>query len=584
MAKIRERWSGRTAFLLSIIGSAVGLGNIWRFPYIAFKNGGGAFLIPYFLALFTAGIPLLILETGIGQKLQGSAADSFKKINKDMEWLGWLALLVGMIISTYYAVVIAWCWNYAYHSISLAWLSQGANDFFNNSVLQISSGPGQLGGIVWWVLLGLVLTWGAIWFIISRGVKWLGKYNQVMIPIALVMLLVLLFRGVTLEGAADGLGKFLTPDIGKLLDPNVWLAAYSQIFYTLSLGFGILITYASYRRRDEDVTNNALITGMSNSTVEFLAGITVFSTAGFLAANVGTSIEQMSISGPGLAFKTYPAAIGNLPHFAPFFGVLFFGMLLFLGTTSLISLIEAVVCGLRDKFGIGRLPATTLICLVGFAFGLLFATRAGLYWLDIIDHWTNSYGLTMVGLAECIIIGWFYKSKTLRDFANSVSEVRLGGWWDICIKYITPGVLIITVAYSLIQEFAAPYEGYTLWPRLAGGWFLITVIIIIAIVLMKTKSPESRAHGPAVVLFLFFGMLSMLAIFNIDYLGIYSDYIVTTMNGFAESTLETEQVSGMSASSWIILLIGLTILLGTLFTAIRIAFASEKRKRIVSQK
>ncbi|MCP4566963.1 MAG: sodium-dependent transporter, partial [candidate division Zixibacteria bacterium] len=315
MADTRERWSGRTAFLLATIGSAVGLGNIWRFPYIAFKNGGGAFLIPYFIALLTAGIPLLILETGIGQKLQGSAAASFKKVHRDMEWLGWLALLVGMIISTYYAVVIAWCWNYAYHSFSLAWVSTGASEFFNNEVLEISSGPEELGGILWWVLGGLVLTWGATWTIISRGVKWLGRYNQIMIPIALGMLLLLLFRGITLEGATIGLKQFLTPDISKLLDPNVWLAAYSQIFYTLSLGFGILITYASYRDHDADVTNNAFITGMSNSTVEFIAGITVFSTVGFLAAQVGASVDQISaqytLDGPGLAFKTYPAAIAK---------------------------------------------------------------------------------------------------------------------------------------------------------------------------------------------------------------------------------------------------------------------------------
>jgi NSS family neurotransmitter:Na+ symporter len=552
----RERWTSRTAFLLSIIGSAVGLGNIWRFPFIAFKNGGGAFLIPYFLALFTAGIPLLILETGIGQKLQGSAPDSFKKVNRDMEWLGWLALLVGMIISTYYAVVIAWCWNYAFYSIALSWKSVGASDFFNNSVLKISSGPGDLGGIVIWVLGGLILTWGAVWTIISRGVKWLGRYNQVMIPVALVMLVILLIRGVTLEGATIGLSKYLTPDIGKLADPSVWLAAYSQIFYTLSLGFGILITYASYRDHDADVTNNALITGMSNSTVEFIAGITVFSTVGFLAFQVGASLDQISaeygLAGPGLAFKTYPEAIAKLPHFAGFFGVLFFVMLLFLGTTSLISLIEAVVCGLRDKFGIGRIKATTAICAIGFGVGMLFASRAGLYWLDIVDHWTNSYGLTTVGLAECILIGWVYKSRVLREFANSVSEVHLGRWWDICIKFITPSILIVTVTYSLIQEFKAPYEGYGLWPRLVGGWFLITIIIFIAVLLMRIKSPKSKTHKSAIFLFLFLGELTL----------------ATMLDGV-----------GMNASSWIILFFGLTLLVGTLLTAINIAFENERKKK-----
>ncbi len=552
MAVTRERWTGRAAFLLATIGSAVGLGNIWRFPYVAFKNGGGAFLIPYFLALFTAGIPLLILETGIGQKLQASAPESFKKVHRDMEWLGWFALLVGTIISTYYAVVIAWCWNYVYHSFTLAWTSMGTDAFFNKSVLNISSGPGELGGIAWWVLIGLILTWGVTWIIISKGVKWLGRYNQILLPIAFVILLILLIRGITLDGAIGGLSKFLTPDIGRLSDPDVWLAAYSQIFYTLSLGFGILIAYASYRSYDADVTNNAFITGMSNSTVEFLAGITVFSTVGFLAARVGKPIGDISVGGPGLAFKTYPEAIANMPAMAPLFGVLFFGMLLFLGTTSLISLIEAVVSGLRDKFGIGRIKATTIICLIGFGVGLLFATRAGLYWLDIVDHWTNSYGLTVVGLAECIFIGWFYKTKVLRQFANSVSEVRLGIWWDICIKYITPIILIITITYSLIQEFSKPYENYELWPRLVGGWFLITIVILLAVILMKAKSPHTKIQKSAVFLFIFFGELSLAAMLD----GV-----------------------GMSASSWIILFLGLTILLGTLSSALGIAFANERKKR-----
>ncbi|MBD3168580.1 MAG: sodium-dependent transporter [candidate division Zixibacteria bacterium] len=579
MANKRERWTGRTAFLLSTIGSAVGLGNIWRFPFVAFKNGGGAFLIPYLLALFTAGIPLLILETGLGQKLQGSAAESFKKVHRDMEWLGWLALLVGMIISTYYAVVISWCWNYAYHSISLAWTSVGANQFFNEEVLAISSGPDELGGIVWWVLLGLILTWGATWTIISRGVKWLGRYNQLMMPIALCMLLILLFRGVTLPNAGMGLGKFLTPDLSKLLDPNVWLAAYSQIFYTLSLGFGILITYASYRRLDEDVTNNAFITGMSNSTVEVLAGITVFSTVGFLAAQMHIPIEDISIAGPGLAFRTYPAAIGNLPHFAPFFGILFFGMLLFLGTTSLISLIEAVVCGLRDKFGVNRIKATTFICVIGFGAGMLFATRAGLYWLDIVDHWTNSYGLTMVGLAECILIGWIYKADKLRDFANSVSEIHLGKWWNICIKYITPAILIVTVTYSLIQEFAQPYEGYELWPRLVGGWILITVIILIGVMLMKVKSPETKTHRAAITLFVIFGGLTLLTTLDFVTVKVLTSSFMEAVT-FGQIGSVAEKIEGMTTSSWFVLAAVLTVLLGILVSSIRVAFINERRKRL----
>ena len=199
----RERWTGRTAFVLATIGSAVGLGNVWRFPYIAATNGGGAFLIPYFVALFTAGIPLLILETGLGQKLQGSAAASYAKVRRNMEWLGWFSLAIGLIISSYYAVVLAWCWNFVIHSFSLAWVELGAEAFFSDQVLKVSEGPAEVGGIVIPVLAGLLGSWIVATVVISKGVARLRSFNKVLLPIAFVLLIILLVRGLTLDNASE---------------------------------------------------------------------------------------------------------------------------------------------------------------------------------------------------------------------------------------------------------------------------------------------------------------------------------------------------------------------------------------------
>ncbi len=328
MAQVgRDRWMNRAAFTMAAIGSAVGLGNVWRFPFVAYQNGGGAFLIPYLVALLTAGIPLMILEYGLGQKMQGSAPHSFAKVGKRWEWLGWWAILVGFIIVAYYAVVMAWCWNYLYYSVSLAWKGQ-TQDFFYHRVLRLTDGPGELGGIRWPVVLGLVLTWVSIIWIVRHGVRRVGKVVMITVPVPIILIAVFVVRGLTLPGAMEGIKYYLTPDFSKLLEPRVWLAAYGQIFFSLSLGFGILIAYASYLPRRSDVNNNALITSFANCGTSYFAGFAVFSILGYFAQITGMGVQKVVAGGPGLAFVTYPQAISLLPGVPSLFGVLFFLTLL----------------------------------------------------------------------------------------------------------------------------------------------------------------------------------------------------------------------------------------------------------------
>ncbi|UCF79550.1 MAG: sodium-dependent transporter [Candidatus Eiseniibacteriota bacterium] len=548
----RERWTGRTAFVLATIGSAVGLGNVWRFPYVAATNGGGAFLIPYFVALFTAGIPLLILETGLGQKLQGSAAASYAQVRRNMEWLGWFSLAIGLIISSYYAVVLAWCWNYMIHSFSLAWVQLGAEAFFADRVLKVSEGPAEIGGLVIPVLAGLLGSWAVAAAVISKGVGRLGRFNKVLLPIAFVLLIILLVRGLTLKNASEGLSYFLTPQFSALRDPKVWLAAYSQIFFTLSLGFGILIAYASYKPEGADVTNNAFITGLSNSSVEFIAGLTVFSTVGYLALLSGSSLGDLTVGGPGLTFQTYPTAIALIPHFGSFYGVVLFSMLLFLGFTSLVSLVEAMVTGLRDKFSISRRKATFLTCGVGAALGLIYTTRGGLHWLSIVDHWALTYGLAVIGIAECVLLGWFFKTGTLREFINNVSEIHLGYWWEICIKFITPGALAVTLVLSLFSEVIEPFEGYPVWALVGGGWVLLIVALLVSILFMRFRNKGVAVSMSAVAILVGYVELAVLS-------------------GVASAAITPE--------GWIMLFVGATVLFGGLVLAISTAIKKERQKQ-----
>ncbi|KXS45670.1 Na+-dependent transporter, SNF family [Candidatus Frackibacter sp. WG12] len=351
MAAKRDQWGNRAAFVLAAIGSAAGLGNAWRFPYTAYANGGGAFLIPYFVALFTAGIPLIILEYGLGHKTQQGAPGAFKKIKETWEGLGWWAVLISFVIMSYYGAIMAWIWKYLAGSFSVAWKS-GVADYFYKEVLHLSSGPAELGGFSTPVLIGTVVTWALIYFILRNGVTGVGKVVMLTVPLPVILLVVLAVRAVTLPGAIEGLTYYLQPDFSVLTDPQVWLAAYGQVFFSLSLGFGIMIAYASYLPEDSDITNNALITTFANCGISFLAGFGIFGTLGYMAQAKGVAVAEVVDAGVGLAFVTYPEAISLLPGgpvAQTIFALVFFLILLTLGIDSAFSITESVIAGFDDK-------------------------------------------------------------------------------------------------------------------------------------------------------------------------------------------------------------------------------------------
>ena len=474
----RERWPGRFSFIMAAIGSAVGLGNVWRFPAVAYANGGGAFFIPYFVALLTAGIPLLILEFSIGQMMQGSAPKSLKKLNRNFEWVGWFALLVGGVISVYYAVIMAYSWNYLWDSFSasMPWSAGGEGtegSYFFDEFLGSTTEADKMWSVRWPVVVGLALTWIAVFFIIYKGVHRVGKIVLITVPLPWIILVILAIRGLTLEGASAGVEYYLRPDWAALTKPSTWLAAYGQIFFSLTIGFGVMIAYASYRPRKSDVTNSAFIISFANCLTSFIAGFAVFSVLGFLAFKRGVPVESVVQKGFSLAFVTYPAAISKMGDLGaiwpPLIGILFFTALLTLGIDSLFSLVEAVGAGFHDNFPkVKRIHVVAVMCGGAFVLGLPFATRGGLGWLDVFDHWANDYGLAVVGLLECLLVGYFFHTQRVKDFADDVSELRLSGWWELCIKVITPVVLVYLIGQNLMGEFASPYgagdyPGSMLW-------------------------------------------------------------------------------------------------------------------------
>jgi len=475
----RDRWASRPAFIMAAIGSAIGLGNLWRFPMVAYENGGGAFLIPYIVALMTAGIPLMIVEYALGQRFQKSSPGSLREVKPGFEMVGWWALGVGTTISIYYAVLMAWCWDYLACSFnsSLPWCSN-PQGFFDD-VLRITDGPGSIGTISWPVLVGLAVTWAVIYWIIKKGVLRVGKVVMLTVPLPAILVAIIVVRGLTLPGSTEGIGYYLTPDFGALLNAKTWLQAYAQVFFSLSLGFGLLTAYASYMPKRSDVANNAFITSFANAGFSFFAGFAVFSVLGYLAQAQGVPIADVVKGGPSLAFVIYPTAIGLMP-FAPVIAVMFFLTLLTLGIDSAFSIVEGAVAGLRDKWNISQNLAAGAFCVFGFLVGLVFTTGSGMFWLDIVDHWMNNYGLVVIGLLECIAIGWFYGTGKLRDYINEVSDFRIGWWWDLFVRWVTPLVLGWALVANIIEEIKTPYEGYPQWALLVGGWGVVAAIIVVA--------------------------------------------------------------------------------------------------------
>ncbi|GAB6098997.1 sodium-dependent transporter [Halanaerocella petrolearia] len=475
----RDQWGSRFGFILTAIGSAVGLGNIWRFPYMAYENGGGAFLIPYFFALLTAGIPLLVLEMGLGHKMRGSAPLSFRKVKEKYETIGWWAVLVTAVVTIYYSVVIAWAINFMFLAFNQGWGSKPDSYFFKD-FLQMTS-FWKIGGIRFNVLAGLAAVWGLNYFILYNGIKeGIEKAAKVFMPILAVLVVLITVRGVTLPGSLNGLNNFLQPDFSVLKDPSVWVSAYGQVFFTLSLGFGIMITYASYLPKKSDVVNNAFITTFANSGFSFLAGIGVFGILGYMAKVQNVAFDKVVSSGIGLAFIAFPKAINLLPGFKGAFGFLFFLCLVISGLSSTMSLIEAFSSSIMDKFQMTRKQAISLVCGVGFLGSTIYATGMGLVVLDVVDNWMNNYNLALIGVIECLLLGYFWNLDHVKSHVNRVSDFEVGDWWKVAIKYITAIVLGISLVIKLKGELTSLYAGYPLSAILTLGWGVTFGLIIIA--------------------------------------------------------------------------------------------------------
>ncbi|CAL4122377.1 unnamed protein product [Meganyctiphanes norvegica] len=536
----RGKWDNPIEFFLSCLGYAVGLGNVWRFPYLCYKNGGAAFLIPYCLMLFVAGLPLFFMELALGQYTSLGPNKLYTNLSPIFSGLGWAMVVMSGLTAIYYNVIIAWTIYYTFASLTndLPWghcdnpynskdcytteaaeeckslglhyydgkcyapddyCSMGgfsllnetfcvspsnnsdirgvegivprisaSEDFFKNKMLGITGKTWEDVGEMRWELVGcLALAWILVAGCLAKGVKSSGKVVYFTATFPYVVLIILLVRGLTLEGAYQGIEYYLLkPDLSRLRDIKVWNDAAVQIFYSTGVGFGGLITLSSYNKINNNCMRDAIIVALCNSATSLFAGLVIFSMLGFLAHELKTDIEDVVSSGSGLAFVVYPTAVTHMPV-PPLWSFLFFIMLITLGLDSQFAMVETVTTALLDQFVCLRkrkLLVVCLTCFILFLCGLTLCLEGGLLMFELFNTFSAGLCLIIVSILEVFVVSYVFGFNRFMEIIRNEMDIHipviLHAFWAITMCFITPLALILILGFSLYHVSPVGMEGY----------------------------------------------------------------------------------------------------------------------------
>uniref|UniRef100_A0AAQ5YYQ8 Transporter n=1 Tax=Amphiprion ocellaris TaxID=80972 RepID=A0AAQ5YYQ8_AMPOC len=506
-AEVEERghWGSKVEFLLAVAGNIVGLGNVWRFPYLCYKNGGGAFLVPYLVFVVTCGIPLSLLETTMGQYTQEGAITCWRKLCPLAEGIGYAGQLILLFICTTYIIILAWallylvfsfssqlpwatcnnywntddCVDFSTKNASMPWTNQtnstsAATEFWERRVLAISGGIEDLGSIRWEVLLCLIAMWLICYFCIWKGVKSTGKVVYFTATFPYVMLLILLIRGLTLPGALQGVKFYLLPEPSRLTDPQVWMEAGTQIFFSYGVGMGVLTVLGILFCLD------CLLVCLLNSSTSFVAGFAVFSVLGFMAHEQGVPIAEVAESGPGLAFIAYPQAVAMMP-LPQLWSICFFVMLILLGLDTQFVTMEVVMTSITDMFPkvmrrAGRWEKSlVLFCLICFFCQFVMITQGGMYVFQVMDYYAcNGVCILFIGVFETLALGWIFGADWLYGIIKDMTGVNANPFFKICWLYLTPIVSLGVFICSLIKYQPLTFNRWYVYPDWAYvlGWMM----------------------------------------------------------------------------------------------------------------
>ena len=498
LKEARSQWGSKIGFILAASGSAIGLGNIVFFSANAYKFGGGAFYIPYLVALVVIGLPLMILELALGTHTGRALPQSLHSVaGRVGEFFGWFAVLNATIITMYYTTILGWVVGMLVGSLGSLWNTNPVTTG-TFGALGLPNPFGYFFEMLgsWNPIVYVGIVWTLSTLIVSKGAKSIEAATRWIVPLMWVCMIALIVRGLTLPNGEHGLYLLFNPDFTVMKNPAVWKGAFSQMFFTLSLGFGIMTAYASYLPKDSDQVHNAATISFLNCSFEFIAGLAIFSL--LFAYAVVPKASTLS-----MMFFVVPQGIGNLPHFVQEFGVLFFFLLMIAGLSSAVSLVESSLAAFIDKFQWRRKWAMLLTIGAGVVGSLLFALpkvidpgldgngTLGLTLLDIFDHWAFSYGLLIAGLAECILVGWIFGAKKLAKIINRSSTISVGTLWILLIQFVIPFILAVVIGWGIVTEVRTGLYGSGMagadslnWMSFAG-WIVFTVGLSAILTLAK---------------------------------------------------------------------------------------------------
>ncbi|XP_031628888.1 sodium-dependent nutrient amino acid transporter 1-like [Contarinia nasturtii] len=531
----RPTWSNKTEFLMSCIQTSVGLGNIWRFPFTAYENGGGAFLIPYVIVLFIIGKPMYYLETFIGQFTSQSMLKIWE-VNPAFRGVAAGQLVALFFVITYYSSLIALTVYYFFASFAseLPWsvclpewgpscvdsISKNNSMLFENSslnftevassselyflksvlnqTLDISNGIGYPS---WRLGLCFLAAWVIVFLILSKGIKSSGKCSYFLALFPYVIMIALLLRAVTLEGSSKGILFFLTPQWHELVNPKIWSEAIQQAFYSLSVGMGPLVVMSSYNKFNHVIYRDVLIVTSLDTCTSLIAGITIFGILGNLAHNLQIDdISKVVKGGTGLAFISYPNAISKFEYLPQVFALLFFFMLFVLGIGSVVALLNVIITVLCDQFSglkYGRVAAITSV--LGFLSGLVYLTPGGQWMTTLVDNFGGTLPFFLLAIIELVAIFYFYGLEKFCIDVEFMTKRRVSFYWRICWFLLAPVIMTIVFIYSNVTKESLKYAGLEFPTKyLFIGWciFLLAMIQIpIWIIVRFVKSPLPAAKA-----------------------------------------------------------------------------------------
>lgn len=548
----RPAWNNKLEYILAQVGFSVGLGNVWRFPYLCQKNGGGAYLVPYFILLLLIGIPLFFLELAVGQRIRRGSIGVWNYVYPQLGGIGVSSLMVCGFVGLYYNVIIGWSIFYFFQSFQfpLPWAecpitvngtqaitvpecekSSATTYFWYRQTLNITSSIDDTGGLNWKMTLSLLVAWILVCLAVIKGIQSSGKVMYFSSLFPYVVLFCFLVRGLLMKGAVDGIAHMFTPKLEKMLEPQVWREAATQVFFALGLGFGGVIAFSSYNKRDNNCHFDAALVSIINFVTSILATLVVFAVLGFKAnvmnekcvvdnaekilgyLNTGVLSRELipphinfshlsaqdyaemygviktvkednfgqlgldaclledelnkAVQGTGLAFIAFTEAMTHFPA-SPFWSVMFFFMLINLGLGSMIGTMTGITTPILDAFKIRKEILCVVCCIIAFLLGLLFVQRSGNYFVTMFDDYSAGLPLTVVVILENISVAWIYGTKRFMQDLEDMLGFRPYSFYYYMWRYVSPAVLVVLIIATVIEMAVSP-AGYNAWVESEGA-------------------------------------------------------------------------------------------------------------------